>query len=69
MSGFVQPWWERGSPALLGLQPCRDASPAHGCSEETLTSVHCSSSVDEATGEPVRHCVKLLKRYLRCAGR
>lgn len=62
---LVQPWWERGSPLL---QPCRDATP-QGCSEEVLTTLHCSSSVDEETGEPVRHCVKLLKRYLRCAGR
>lgn len=47
---------------------CRDATPEH-CTEERFASTQCSTVVDPATGEPVRHCVKLYRRYLKCAGR
>lgn len=63
----MKPWWEH----QRGTVNCRDASVPQGgpCTEESFTSTHCSTTTDPATGEPVRHCVKLLKRYLRCAGR
>ena len=47
---------------------CRDATPEN-CTEERFASTQCSTVVDPATGEPVRHCVKLYRRYLKCAGR
>lgn len=47
---------------------CRDSTPEH-CTEERFASTQCSTVVDPATGEPVRHCVKLYRRYLKCAGR
>ncbi|PRW56093.1 Nucleosome-remodeling factor subunit BPTF isoform A [Chlorella sorokiniana] len=62
---FAAPWWERGPGSTV---QCRDATPAH-CTEERFASTQCSTEVDPDTGEPVRHCVKLYRRYLKCAGR
>lgn len=59
----VQPWWERSTV------PCRDASASDSCVEHTWLVTECETVVDPATGEPVKHCVKLYKRYLKCAGR
>lgn len=62
---FAAPWWERGPGSTV---QCRDATPEN-CTEERFASTQCSTVVDPATGEPVRHCVKLYRRYLKCAGR
>lgn len=59
-----RPWWER--PGVL--HPVRDATP-DGCLEQTAVSTSCSTHTDPATGEPIRHCIKLYRRYLKCKGR
>jgi len=66
-SALVGPWWERAGSTV----PCRDstASGSGPCVENVYSSLECSTVVDEATGEPVRRCVKLYRRYLKCAGR
>lgn len=65
MAALPSAWWERGP----GVVACRDAT-AQGtqCREEVSVSTSCSTSADPATGEPVRRCVKIYRRYLDCAG-
>lgn len=65
-SGLPAAWWERGLP---GTVACRDAT-AHGsaCREEVSESTSCTTSTDPASGEPVRRCVKIYRRYIDCAG-
>lgn len=62
-SELVSPWWERGAV------PCRDATPRadSGCTEMVLTRTECETVLE--SGEPVRKCLKLYKRYISCAGR
>lgn len=61
-SSLPRAWWERDTV------PCRHATPSNQCSEHTWISTECETELD-ATGEPVKRCVKLYKRYLKCAGR
>ena len=67
--GLGRPWWER-VPASTPTVLCRDATASGDqCVEKVYISTECSTVTDEATGEPVKHCVKLYRRYLKCAGR
>ena len=66
----VRGWWEKplAAPAAAAV-PCRDATASGACVERFIQSVECETVVEPATGEPVRRCLKLYKRYLKCAGR
>lgn len=57
-------WWERD------YQRCRDEYiPAESnCSYNNVMQIECRTELDDLTGKPVKKCVKLHRRLLKCPG-
>lgn len=61
--GAYTPWWERAAVQ------CAEAATPAGCSVGSYLHLQCTTEVDDATGLPVKRCVRLHRRLLHCPGR
>lgn len=62
VGGLPTPWWQQ-------LRQCAEAATPAGCSVGSFVKLECSSEVDDATGVPIKRCVRLHRRLLHCPGR